>query len=156
MKLHEVVLKNFRPFAQETRIAVDDFTAIIGKNDVGKSSVLEALEVFFNEELVKIDSDDATKGTNESCLWVGCAFSDAPQSIVIDEDARTTLAEEYLLNADGNLEIIRVFDCAAKKITGSTYARAMHPSADQCSDLLSLRICLKTTHIVAAADARRQ
>ncbi|HTW80444.1 MAG TPA: ATP-binding protein [Terracidiphilus sp.] len=139
MKLHEVILRNFRPYAQETRISIDDFTAIIGKNDVGKSCVLEALEVFFNESLVKIDSDDSTKGTNETNVWIGCSFSDPPQLVVIDEDATTTLADEYLLNENGHLEIIRIFDCAARRIAGSTYARALHPSAEGFADLLSLR-----------------
>lgn len=46
MKLREVVLKNFRGYYRETRIPVDDLTALIGKNDVGKSTILEALDIF--------------------------------------------------------------------------------------------------------------
>jgi len=139
MHLHEIVLKNFRPYAIETRIPVDDFTAIIGKNDVGKSCILEALEVFFNENLVKIDADDATKGSNDNEILIGCVFSDLPASVVIDENASTSLEDEYLLNADGNLEIIRVFDTGTKKISSSTYARALHPSTGKYDDLLILK-----------------
>ena len=40
MKLRAVILKNFRGYFLETRIPVDDLTALIGKNDVGKSTIL--------------------------------------------------------------------------------------------------------------------
>ena len=56
MKLREIVLKNFRGYYRETRIPVDDLTALIGKNDVGKSTILEALDIFFNQ--IKIDIGD--------------------------------------------------------------------------------------------------
>lgn len=52
MKLESVTLRTFRAFQEETRISIGDLTTIIGKNDVGKSSILEALEVFFNNETV--------------------------------------------------------------------------------------------------------
>ena len=47
MKLKAVVLKNFRCYHKETHIPIGDFTALIGKNDIGKSTILEALEIFF-------------------------------------------------------------------------------------------------------------
>lgn len=46
MKLREVVLKNFRGYYDETRITIDDLTALIGKNDIGKCTILEALDIF--------------------------------------------------------------------------------------------------------------
>jgi putative ATP-dependent endonuclease of OLD family len=49
MKLKEVIIKNFRGYSHETRIRIDAITALIGKNDVGKSTILEALDIFFNQ-----------------------------------------------------------------------------------------------------------
>ena len=43
MKLRTIVLRNFRCYKEETRIHVGDLTAFIGKNDAGKSAILEAL-----------------------------------------------------------------------------------------------------------------
>ena len=40
MKLCEVILKNFRGYYPETRIKIDNLTALIGKNDIGKSTIL--------------------------------------------------------------------------------------------------------------------
>lgn len=33
----------------ETKIPMSDFVAIVGKNDIGKSTILEALNIFFND-----------------------------------------------------------------------------------------------------------
>ncbi|MEN6414705.1 MAG: AAA family ATPase [Veillonellales bacterium] len=55
MRLREIILKNFRSYEKETKIDIDDLTAFTGKNDIGKSTVLEALEVFFNGSIVKLD-----------------------------------------------------------------------------------------------------
>jgi AAA15 family ATPase/GTPase len=54
MRLEAVVLENFRSYKNRVRIPIGKLTAITGRNDVGKSTVLEALEIFFNSELVKI------------------------------------------------------------------------------------------------------
>lgn len=46
MKLTKLKLKNFRGYREETIINFDDLTAFVGKNDVGKSTILEALDIF--------------------------------------------------------------------------------------------------------------
>lgn len=56
MKLREIILQNFRGYYNETRIPIDDLTALIGQNDVGKSTILEALDIFFNQ--AKIETGD--------------------------------------------------------------------------------------------------
>ena len=55
MKLDKLKLRNFRSYSQETEIEVADLNVIIGKNDVGKSSILEALDIFFNGKPDKND-----------------------------------------------------------------------------------------------------
>lgn len=55
MKLKTITIENFRCYKSPVTIAFDDLTTIVGRNDVGKSTVLEALEIFFNNDVVKID-----------------------------------------------------------------------------------------------------
>lgn len=57
MKIESLKLKNFRGYKEEIEIKFDDLTVLVGKNDVGKSTILEALDIFFNEGkgAVKID-----------------------------------------------------------------------------------------------------
>lgn len=140
MKLKAVILENFRSYGQRTRIEIEGgLTALIGKNDVGKSTVLDALEIFFNSETVKMGADDACVFGNSKTVRIGCVFTDLPKSLVLDTTAPTSLEDECLLNADGDLEIYKIFDCSLKNPKASVVAEAMHPTADGVKDLLLLK-----------------
>ena len=58
MRLIGLILENFRAYRRRTYIEFEDLSAFIGRNDYGKSTILEALEIFFNSSLVKIDRQD--------------------------------------------------------------------------------------------------
>lgn len=62
MKLIGVKLKNFRGYNNEIIINLDDLTVFVGKNDIGKSTILEALDIFFNDGKTcgKLDSNDSS------------------------------------------------------------------------------------------------
>jgi len=139
MRLKTVVLENFRLFHTRTRIEVDDLTALIGRNDFGKSTVLEALEIFFNNSVVKIDADDPCVRSDSKIVRIGCVFDDLPEDLVLDSTVETTLKDEYLLNSDGDLEIHKIFDCSKSKISVKIITIAEHPSAPNANDLLLLK-----------------
>ena len=42
MRLESVTIKNFRCYRDEVTVRLDELTTFVGKNDIGKSSVLEA------------------------------------------------------------------------------------------------------------------
>lgn len=139
MKLIEVKLTNFRGYSNETSIAIDSLTVLIGRNDAGKSSILDALDIFFNE--ATIERDDCCVRTGSTEVRIACVFDDLPTSIVIDEQHPTTLQNEYLVRADGKLEIIKIYDCNVTKGKFSgAFVRAEHPSASGIDDLLSLKL----------------
>lgn len=139
MFLKEVILQNFRGYKNRHRIPIEQLTAFIGKNDAGKSSILDALAVFFEHPLGKIDpSDFCVHAGSNGELRIGCVFTDFPESITIDASSVTTLSDEYLLNADGALEIHKVYEFsngALKK--AKVYAIATHPTAEGFDGLLS-------------------
>ena len=139
MRLRKFFLKNFRSYKTATTIDVTDLTAFIGKNDIGKSTILEALEIFFNNTLVKIDASDVCVHASDTDIVIGCAFDQLPDGIVIDDSTATDLGEEYLLNADGMLEIHKRYECSGK-IKTNVYAIAHHPVNEGVHDLLSLKI----------------
>lgn len=71
MRLAEIKIKHFRSFEDET-IAVDDYTCFVGPNGTGKSTVLQALNVFFRNTsaasvnlLTLSDEDFHHKNTDE-------------------------------------------------------------------------------------------
>ena len=77
MRLKEMKIKNFRGYKGETSISFEDgLTGITGRNDAGKSTILEALEIFFNNKSVKIDSDDNNVESDESEIKISCVFDE--------------------------------------------------------------------------------
>jgi putative ATP-dependent endonuclease of the OLD family len=139
MKLEEVRLRNFRAYREEVSVPIDALTVIVGRNDAGKSSILDALEIFFND--ADIEREDACVHGQPTNVQISCIFSDLPQELVLDEQHPTTLEREYLTRADGRLEICRVYSCtAAKGKQVKIFARANHPTTQGCSDLLTLKI----------------
>lgn len=138
MKLKRVRIRNFRCFDRETAVDLEDFTAFIGRNDVGKSAVLEALGLFFGE--YTLESDDGSVYGDKSDIAVICEFSGLPAEFVIDADFKVTPTGEYIVNSRGNLEIHRIFNGALQKPKPTrTFLVAYHPSTDRFADLLYLK-----------------
>ena len=135
MKIKRVILENFRGFRRKAAIDFSDLTIFVGRNDVGKSTVLEALDLFFNEGkgAVKCDKGDLSVGSDAKEFAVSVVFSDLPGEIILDDTAKTSLSEEYLLNEDGDLEVCKTFN--GSKVSG-TCIRALHPTHSECCDLL--------------------
>ncbi|HOM05985.1 MAG TPA: AAA family ATPase, partial [Candidatus Kapabacteria bacterium] len=48
MRIKKLKLANFRAYKKETLFEFGNLTTFVGKNDIGKSSILEALDIFFN------------------------------------------------------------------------------------------------------------
>ena len=62
MLIKSVTIKNFRGYRGTTKIEFDDLTVFVGKNDIGKSTILEALDIFFNDKPVSpMDKSDINK-----------------------------------------------------------------------------------------------
>jgi DNA repair exonuclease SbcCD ATPase subunit len=137
MRLVQLRIFNFRCFKEEVVVDLGELTVLIGKNDSGKSSLFDALEIFFNGVPEK---DDVCVHGSDTKVSISCVFDDLPKQLVIDELHPTDLAAEYLLNQDGKLEIVKGFNCSGsgKVKAASVYARASHPTADKYNDLLTL------------------
>lgn len=142
MKILQVKIENFRGYKEETVIDFNDLTVFVGKNDIGKSTVLEALDIFFNDGkgVVKIDKDDVNKQAKEEGnleTKITIVFDDLPSEITIDTTNPTTLTDEYLLNIDGKLELIKKYSNAGSV---KVFIKANHPTHNNCSDLLLKKI----------------
>ncbi|HBD20248.1 MAG TPA: OLD family endonuclease [Arenimonas sp.] len=143
MRLKSVSLTNFRGYRTTTSIPIDEaMTGIVGRNDYGKSTILEALAIFFDSGDVKVDKSDMncfslTEGAEQ--FEIACEFDDLPGNLVLDEDAETSLAQEYLLNVDGALEIVKFFKASTGKLE-RTAIRCEHPADKELAGLLSLKM----------------
>ncbi len=138
MRLIGLTVENFRCYATPVSILFDDLTALIGQNDIGKSALMDALAIFFEE--AKLDKDDACKTGNPEQVRITCEFDQLPEQLVVDADYPTSLADEYLVSADSTLIIRKTYNgkLATPKIL-STEAIANHPTIEGYNDLLTLK-----------------
>lgn len=141
MNLKSVQIKNFRGFADTGIIPISEtITGIIGKNDVGKSSILDALAIFFGTESVKLDKDDFNKRVADPEIEITCYFNNIPEDVIIDATNPTSLAEEYLLHSSGELVIQKIFKKTKLKEPSTINLLANHPTLTNYHDLHSLKI----------------
>ena len=138
MKIEKLILSNFRSYKDEISIELDNLSVFVGKNDTGKSTILEALDIFFNENkgVIKIDTDDLNKQAKEEGdteIKIGVVFGNLPQELTIDATNPTSLENEHLLNKDGKLTIIKKYPNGGKE---KVFVQAYHPTNPKCSELL--------------------
>lgn len=137
MKLAQLRLRNFRCYRDEIVIDFSDMTALIGRNDAGKSTIMEALDIFFNDGVP--DKNDVSKGSNSADIAIVAVFTELPGRLVLDQTEPTSLESEYLLNSDGKLEVHKIFNGALEKPKLSALKLvALHPTSLGTSDLISL------------------
>lgn len=139
MQLLSVEIENFRGYKDARKIELGDLTTLIGQNDIGKSTVLEALEIFFNNDAVKLDQSDVNVFSSSKTVKITCEFSEYPHSLVLDADAETNLRDEYLLTSDHKLRIQKIYDCEKKSTPCDIFILANHPTASGVDNLLELK-----------------
>ena len=130
MYLKQLIIKNFRIFNGIYTFNIKDFTTILGKNDIGKSTILEALDIFFNDSAkgyTQIDKSDLSLGADNDYIEISCIFSDFPKEIDIDAGYKTSLEQELLLNNDGDLQIVKKYNTDLSRIKPQIFIKAKHP-----------------------------
>lgn len=138
MKIKRLRVRNFRCYQEEISVEFGNFTAFVGKNDVGKSSLMDALDIFLNDGAP--DRNDASKAGDGKDLTIICEFSGLPTQLVIDDSNPTSLSDEYLLNSEGLLEIHKTYsgNLNAPKCSGVCIF-AVHPTVQGVGDLVQLK-----------------
>lgn len=137
MKIEKITIQNFRAYRKLTTISCEALNLFVGKNDAGKSSILEALDIFFHDgkEVIKLDVNDRSINASESeDIMISVAFSGFPEEVDLDAGNQTTLKDEYLLNTDGHLEIRKKY--SGRTLRTKTFVFANHPTNPECKDLL--------------------
>ena len=132
MRLKSVTIKGFRSFKDKIAIPIDDLTVFIGKNDVGKSSIIDALGIFFRCNDIKLDSSDCNIYLDDKVIDISCEFDSLPQEIY------KLLDEEYLLTKNKTLNINKRYNLTSSRIKEDIFICAHYPVIDQYNDLINL------------------
>lgn len=87
MKLRKINIENFRCYKDETEVEIEDLTVFVGANDSGKSSILEALDIFFNEGRAEIrftedDINIHARMEGKHDVKITCVFEDIPEQFL--------------------------------------------------------------------------
>lgn len=127
MKLVKCRIENFRSY-ENVEFNFSDLSVIIGKNDVGKSTLFDALDIFFENN--KASEDDVNINSSENQFSITCFFKiESEMQINIDssdsEQTQTTLESEYLLNQEGLLQIKKIWE---KGKLSKTYIVCNYPT----------------------------
>ena len=143
MKLVEVALENFRAYRARTTVQIHDLTVLVGTNDSGKSSIMDALHIVLGDG--KIDPTDINvRAADGDSVVIECAFDELPPTLTLDSGSTTSLADEYLVDSDGRLRLRWVHavkgDDATRKIgAASPRAFAFHPTTQDLDALHGLK-----------------
>jgi len=66
--IRKITVKNFRSLKSVEIVLENDLTVLVGENDSGKSSVVEALKIMFENK--KVENDDFHWNTDKICIEV--------------------------------------------------------------------------------------
>lgn len=115
MEVDRVVITNFRAISDTVPFYLRPFNVLVGQNDVGKSTILKALDLFLGSEL----PNDAhpNRRTGNPKITIDLALSPSNTPIVIDEAIGTTFAQEGLTDQDGRVVIRKEWDTSKARAT---------------------------------------
>ena len=141
MIIKSLILKNFRAYKDIKIIFDNNMNVIIGQNDIGKSTILEALDIFFEGGIISIEGDDLNKELEIGFIQIGVEFLiDDEKEIIIDTTFKTTPKKEFLLNQGGNLEIIKKWEIKNKDLKvgkPKIYLKSFYPKIE--TNIISLK-----------------
>lgn len=107
MKIESLRVENFGPFALLEEMKFGNLATIVGRNDVGKSYILRALQVFLGGKLTESHIHDGANSDDEVIIEV--TFSNFPEEIEIEQNIATSFEQEMLLDSQNFLRIIKVY-----------------------------------------------
>ncbi|WP_300827033.1 ATP-binding protein [Helicobacter sp. UBA3407] len=127
MKLVKIKIENFRSY-DNVEVELSNLSVIVGQNDVGKSTLLDALNIFFENEK-PLHNDNNIFSQKEEIIITAFFEADKQMEIFLDsaesEKTQTTLIDEYLLDNNGLLQIKKVWAGGKPK---NTFIVANYPS----------------------------
>jgi AAA15 family ATPase/GTPase len=109
MIIERVEIRNFRSLLN-VELDFDDLTAILGRNGGGKSSILKALDVFYNVSYLATPFDYFGKDTNQE-IKISVTYADLHADELKEFDA-------YLSN--GKLSVSKIINAGGAKYFGNS------------------------------------
>lgn len=111
MKIFDISIKNYRGIASLENLRVGSVNTFVGKNDYGKSTILKALDAFFNDKFVPYD---IYKGMGEgefTEITVRFKAEESINTLALDIDGLISLTKTFSYDAKGKLKKEFFYTC---------------------------------------------
>ena len=111
MKINKITIKNFRGIDNLENLAVSDINTFVGKNDSGKSTILRALDCFFDEK--KFDQKDIFKGKvgdEKTSIEISFKPSVEIDDLALDSQKLITIKKDFEV-VNGKTKSISYYKC---------------------------------------------
>lgn len=144
MKLKKLIIENYKGINNKIDITIHNFNCIVGKNDVGKSTILKAIDAFINDN--GPTADDKNIYNESNLISVEMQFDAEKQEVVFDETLPVTFEDEDFVNQEGLLSVKKTWDITNKTIKPEWYIYRKKYNDDDFSMLIEKdlkRLCQK-------------
>ncbi len=108
MRITGIRIENFGPFETLEEIKVGNLATFIGRNDVGKSNILKALDIFFDKSKMSILNVCLTSPDNTDII-IEVTFDEVPETIELETGISTSFQDERLVDENGLLRIRKIY-----------------------------------------------
>lgn len=119
MKLRTMIIENFQGIVDRTVIDLKPFTILVGRNDVGKSTVMKALDLFLNNTTPSYDLSSVY--LESGIITMDVLFEPDEDSIIIDDNVTTTFEAEEMLDEQGLFHLRKVWDTTKSRVKADVY-----------------------------------
>jgi predicted ATPase len=109
MRVHSISARNYGPFAVLEEVRLGPLATIVGQNDVGKSNILRALRLFFEQRPKVAESDVYDGASHTDDVVIEVSFTCLPDVVEFEDGVETSFQEEMLVDASGCLRIRKVY-----------------------------------------------
>jgi predicted ATP-dependent endonuclease of OLD family len=107
MRIGALRIRNFRALKETPLLTLSQMPVIIGRNDAGKSSILHAIDVFFDQRTMS-SSDLHSEAGQQDSVEIEVAFME------IEEEVRSQLQHKRLISSNSCLVIKKIYDRSPK------------------------------------------
>ncbi len=112
MKIKRITIENYKGISIPVTLELGDFSCIVGRNDVGKSTLLKAIDAFLNDNAPTFD--DKNIYTSSNCISIELQFDFGCREVTIDDAIPVTFEEEELVSSENLVCIKKVWDISTK------------------------------------------
>lgn len=99
MKIKKIIIKNYRGIKEKQEIPLSSFSSIVGKNDSGKSIILNAIATFLDPKsypIVESDFNDPEKPISIECHFIDDNLKELLESKIKSKVKKNDGLEEFL------------------------------------------------------------